>query len=387
MLALPTEDGRLTKWEPSGVSPPRPAPGGFTSRTAYAAVHVVADPSRETPIGGPPPIDWEATLSYRRHLWELGLGVAEAMDTAQRGSGVDWDTARELIRRTAEAARQVAGEAVYGASTDQLQPGAWHPLEGIIDAYLEQVSFIEEAGGTAIVMSSRHLAISATARADFIRVYDEVIDGASQPVMLHWLGEVFDPALAGYWGSHSMQGAVETVLEIVSNHPGKVVGVKLSLLDADLEVRMRRRLPPGVRMLTGDDLNYVDLILGDEEGHSDALLGIFDAVAPVAAAALQALDEGNADRARSLLEPTLPLARHLFSAPTLNYKTGLVFLAYINGFQDHFRMVGGAESARSVPHLARALVLADEAGLIIDPELAMHRMRLLLELGGIDAMN
>jgi hypothetical protein len=304
------------------------------------------------------------------------------MDTAQRGSGVGWESAKQLIRRTSEEAGN-GRDVVYGASTDQLEPGLHHSLRRITDAYREQVSFIEENGGTAILMSSRHLATVATAPEEYAEVYHDVIDTAERPVMIHWLGEPFDPALAGYWGSDDTHEASETVLDVMASHPGMVSGLKLSLLDSNLEIELRGRLPNGVRMFTGDDWNFVDLILGDETGHSEALLGIFDPIAPVAATAFQALDNGDVDLYRSLLEPTLPLARHMFSAPTYNYKTGVVFLAYLNGYQSHFRMVAGAESARSLPHLARLIVLADEAGLLTEPDLAEHRMRLVLELGGI----
>lgn len=378
-LSLPTGDGGFETWVPSGSDPTTPDPGGFTSRTAYAAAHVVADPLYD-PSEDRIAIDWEATLAFRRHLWSLGFGVAEAMDTAQRGSGVGWDIARDLIRKTAAEA---SGPAVYGAATDQLEPGDHFDLDRIAAAYLEQVSHIEDCGGDAILMSSRHLADAADSADDYVRVYEQVLESVTGKVMIHWLGPMFDPGLAGYWGSADPWKAAETVRSIVAAHPGKVSGVKLSMLDRELEVWFRQQLPAGVGMFTGDDLNFVDLILGDETGHSDALLGVFDPIAPVAATAFQALDRGDVEGYRQLLEPTLPLARHLFSHPTYQYKTGVVFLAYICGLQDHFRMVAGAESGRSIPHLSRLLVLADRAGLIGDPELAAHRMRLILELGGV----
>ena len=381
MLLLPTGDGKLVAWSPSGAEPVKPDPGGFHSRVAYAAAHVIPDPLWNQAPGAPPTIDWEATLSVRRHLWDLGLGVAEAMDTAQRGAGLTWETARELIRRTA---LEAAGPAVYGAATDQLEPGSEFSLEEITMAYQEQTGFIEGLGGQAILMASRHLAATAATPEEYVAVYDEVISAASGQVLIHWLGAAFDPSLAGYWGAADPRTAAETVLDLVTSHPGKVSGVKLSLLDAGLEVDLRRRLPKGVAMLTGDDLDFVDLILGDDQGHSDALLGILGPIAPAAAAAFQALDRDDVDRYRSLLEPTLALSRHMFSEPTYHYKTGIAFLAYLNGMQAHFRMVGGAESARSLPHLAELLVLADRARLITDPELAEARMRPVLALGGID---
>jgi hypothetical protein len=378
-LSLPTGDGDFENWVPSGSEPVSPAAGGFTSRTAYAAAHVVADALSDQSEAGSA-IDWEATLAFRRHLWGLGLGVAEAMDTAQRGSGVGWAAAKELIRQTAAEA---SGPAVYGATTDQLDPGGHFDLDQITAAYIEQVSHIEDCGGDAILMSSRHLARAAETADDYARVYHQVIEAASRTVMIHWLGPMFDPGLAGYWGAADPWRAAETFRSIVAAYPEKVSGVKLSMLDMELEVWFRQQLPEGVGMFTGDDLNFVDLILGDDTGHSDALLGVFDPIAPVAATALQALDRGDVDDYRRLLEPTLPLARQLFSHPTHQYKTGVVFLAYICGFQDHFRMVAGAESARSLPHLSRLLVLADRAGLIGDADLAAYRMRLILELGGV----
>lgn len=323
-------------------------------------------------------------MEYRRHMWTFGLGVAEAMDTAQRGMGLDWGAARELIKRTIEEAGAVDGRAVYGAGTDQLLPDRRIKLSSIIDAYREQVEYIEDLGGRVILMASRALAATARSVDDYLDVYDQILSGVSQPVMIHWLGDMFDPALSGYWGSADQWAGLETLLELIRGHRNQIDGVKISLLDHQLEIALRRGVPDGVRVYTGDDLNYPDLILGDGEGHSDALLGVFDAIAPAAATAFQALDRGDVPLCRSLLESTLPLARHLFGPPTHHYKTGLVFLAYLNGWQTHFRMVGGAESQRSLPHLARILVLADRAGLLTDPERAVHRMGLVLALSGIE---
>jgi hypothetical protein len=381
-LRLPSAAGGLFDWRPSGKPPIEPRPGGFVSRVAYAAAHVVADPLAE-PGDASSGIDWEATLQFRRHLWSLGVGVAEAMDTAQRGIGLDWPAAKQLIAITVGEAKGTGALLVCGAGTDQLLPGPGIGLENVLEAYREQVAFVEGVGGSVMLMASRALAACAASKDDYLEVYGRVVGEATSPVMIHWLGGMFDPALAGYWGSEDPWKALETVLDLVRQHPGRIDGVKISLLDDALEVALRDGLPSGVRVYTGDDLNYVDLILGDEEGHSDALLGAFDAIAPAAAAALQALDAGEVDRYRSILEPTLPLARHVFSAPTFNYKTGVVFLAYLNGHQTHFRMLGGAESSRSVPHLARILVLADQAGLLGDPDLAVHRMRCVLELAGV----
>jgi hypothetical protein len=383
-IRLPTVDGLLAEWRPSGVAPIEPEPGGFRSRVAYAATHVVCDPLADPAPGEPTPIDWEATTAFRRHMWAMGLGVAEAMDTAQRGTGLDWVAAKELITRTIEEAGAVDGRLVCGAGTDQLTPDQAIESSSIVDAYREQVEYIENLGGRVILMASRALAASARSADDYLDVYGQILSEVSQPVMIHWLGEVFDPALAGYWGSADRWTALESLLELIRGNRNRIDGIKISLLDDQLEIALRRGVPEGVRVYTGDDLNYPDLILGDSKGHSDALLGVFDAIGPAAASALQALDRGDVSLCRNVLESTLPLAHHLFEPPTHRYKTGLVFLAYLNGWQTHFRMVGGAESDRSLPHLARILVLADQAGLLIDPERAAHRMHLVLALSGIE---
>ena len=355
------------------------------SRSVYAAGHVVLDPLAE-PVGLlPSSVDWDATLRFRHHLWSIGLGVAEAMDTAQRGMGLGWDGARELIRRSCAEARAVGGRVVCGAQTDQLPSGVQGlTLDRIIEAYQEQVAWVEQCGGTPVVMASRHLAALARGADDYERVYDAVLAVASGPVFLHWLGESFDPDLAGYWGDRDLDAAQETFLRIVQRHRATVVGVKISLLDAEREVAVRRLLPPEVRMHTGDDFNYVDLIRGDDQGHSDALLGVFDALAVPARVALARLDDGDAEGFVDILEPTVPLARHLFAAPTSAYKTGVVFLAWLNGHQDHFRMLAGAETMRSVPHLARVFALADHAGALADPDLAQSRLRHFLAMAGVE---
>jgi Protein of unknown function (DUF993) len=374
-ITLPRTGARLERHvlgEPREFSE-RSAPAA--SRVAFAAVHVVADPLRCEP-GGPAVLDWEATLAFRRHIWAHGLAVAEAMDTAQRGMGLDWDAARELIRRSAAEARAVGGRIACGAGTD-------HRRGDVVAAYEEQCEFVEAQGAQAIVMASRGLAATARDPDDYREVYGKVLGGLERPAILHWLGERFDPALRGYWGSINLDEAAEVLLSIIEANPGRVDGVKVSLLDDRREIALRRRLPPGVSLYTGDDFNYPALIAGDEHGHSDALLGVFDAIAPAAAAALHALDEDDREAYDAILGPTVPLARRLFEAPTPNYKTGVVFLAYLNGHQDHFRMVGGLESARSVVHLADLLVLADRAGLLRDPALAAARMRQVLALAGI----
>ncbi len=383
-LTLASAGGRLERYRPGRASefgaPARP----FHSRIAYSAAHVVSDPLAETDPINEPRIDWEATLRYRRHLWSLGLAVAEAMDTAQRGMGLDWSTSKELIRRSLEEARSTDGRIACGAGTDQLVPWPGITIEDVVAAYEEQCGFIESAGGRIILMASRALAACATSPDDYVEVYSRILSQVSQPVILHWLGDMFDPALAGYWGACDIDAAMQVCLPIIRDHAAKIDGIKISLLDKDREIAMRRQLPEGVRMYTGDDFNYAELIAGDEQGYSHALLGIFDAVAPAASAALQALDAGDRARFSAILEPTVPLSRHIFQAPTFYYKTGVVFMAYLNGHQSHFRMVGGLESARSITHLSELFVLADRAGLLLDPELATERMRHILALAGIE---
>ena len=359
---------------PKWTTPDRP----LQSRVAFAAAHVVVDPLAETET-----IDWEPTLAYRRMLWSYGLGVAEAMDTAQRGSGLDWAAAQDLIRRSVAEANTVKGLIACGAGTDQLDPQSPHSVEDLIRAYEEQCAFVEACGGRIILMASRALAAVAKGPEDYARVYTRILSQTQQPVILHWLGAMFDPSLSGYWGSRDPHSAMRACLAIIAAHRGKVDGIKISLLDAALEIEMRRQLPAGVRMYTGDDFGYPDLILGDEQSHSDALLGIFDAIAPAASAALQALDRGDRNAYNRVLAPTVALSRIIFEAPTYHYKTGIVFLAWLNGFQRHFRMLGGKESARSVLHLSNVFNQAAQAGLLIDPDLACQRMKLLLAQAGV----
>lgn len=384
-LRLPTQDGRLTAYE---TRPARdwslPARGSF-DRIAFSAAHIVADPLADTDPWLSAAVDWDATIAYRRYLWSLGLGVAEAMDTAQRGMGLDWPTALELIRRSVEAARDIDGALVFsGAGTDHLSLSPAPTLDDVIRTYEEQVEAIEAVGGRIILMASRALVTAARSPEDYARVYGRILRGTREPVILHWLGEMFDPALAGYWGARDHEAAMDVCLGVIADHADKVDGIKISLLDKDKEIAMRRRLPAGVRMYTGDDFNYAELIAGDEHGHSDALLGIFDAIAPAAAAALDALARGSLNEYHDILTPTMPLSRHIFRAPTRFYKTGVVFLAFLNGHQKHFRMVGGQESARSLLHLAEIFRLADAAGLLLDPDLATIRMQNVLRLAGLD---
>jgi hypothetical protein len=355
----------------------------FESRIAFAAAHVVLDPLRTAEPLTYPVIDWDATLAYREYLWSLGFGVAEAMDTAQRGMGLGWPLALELIKRSTAAANARGALLASGAGTDHLPPGKALALQDVTNAYLEQCEAIEAVGGRIILMASRALAAVARHADDYASVYATVLAQVRQPVILHWLGPMFDPALEGYWGTIDIPAATENCLNIIRANREKIDGIKISLLDADLEVSMRRQLPAGLRMYTGDDFNYDRLILGDEQGHSDALLGIFDAIAPAASLALTALDAGDLPRYHQILAPTVPLSRHIFASPTQHYKAGVVFLAFLNGFQSHFRMVRGLESARSVSHLCDLFALADQAGVLRDPDLAIQRMGSFLLLAGV----
>ncbi|MET8270954.1 dihydrodipicolinate synthase family protein [Streptomyces sp. NPDC005146] len=359
------------------------APGGspLASRTVFSAAHVVADPYADVSPDGPAAVDWDATLAFRRHLWSHGLGVAEAMDTAQRGMGLDWAGAAELIRRSAAEAKAVGGRIACGVGTDQLPAGP-ATLAEVKAAYEEQLALVEESGAQAILMASRALAAAANGPEDYLETYAHLLRQASEPVVLHWLGPMFDPALEGYWGSTDLDAATDTFLKVIAEHPDKVDGIKISLLDAEREIDVRRRLPGGVRCYTGDDFNYPELIAGDDRGFSHALLGIFDPLGPLAAHAVRVLDTGDVQGFRELLDPTVELSRHLFRTPTRFYKTGVVFLAWLAGHQDHFTMVGGLQSARSLPHLAKAYELADRLGLFPDPELAESRMRALLTVNG-----
>lgn len=383
-ITLPTANRELVPYELVHAVSDMPPPGVKPhSRILYGAAHVVSDPLADTSPNGSPCLDWEATLAFRRHLWSLGLYVAEAMDTAQRGNGLDWTASQELIRRSLAEARSVSGGIACGAGTDHLS-ARQATLESVTAAYEEQCEFVESQGGRIILMASRALAASARSPRDYRQVYGQILRQVSKPVILHWLGESFDPQLKGYWGYPGIEDAMGVCLEIIQENAAKVEGIKISLLDPQYEIALRRRLPPGVRMYTGDDFHYDTLILGDEQGYSDALLGIFDPLASIAAAAVRALDAGDIAAYRRLLGPTVPLSRHLFRAPTYYYKTGIVFLAYLNGHQQHFRMVGAQEGARSILHLSELFRLADAAGILQDPELAVTRMRLILSLAGVN---
>ena len=348
------------------------------SRVAYAAAHVIPKPWADNVPGAPAELDWDATLAFRRHVYSWGLGVADAMDTAQRNMGLDAAATRELITRSAEVAREVGGNLVAGVNTDHVADEVIS-LDEIIDAYAEQLHFTEDAGAGVVLMASRHLARAAQSPADYEWVYGAVLRAASAPVVLHWLGTAFDPALAGYFGD------ADTVLRIIEAGGDKVAGIKMSLLDADAEVALRSRLPEGVRMFTGDGFNYVGLIEGDGAQHSDALLGAFTALAPTASGAIQSLDAGDAQAYRALLGPTEALSRQVFAAPTYYYKTGVAFLSWLNGHQDAFAMVGGLHAARSLPHLSEIVRLAAACGALERPDLAAQRWTDLLRLYGVDA--
>ena len=382
-LQLPTPQGTPRH---VAVRPVVPGPGRqATSRTAYAAVHVVADPWAEPTGNGVCRWDPDATLAFRHHIWDQGLGVAEAMDTAQRGMGLGWGQAQELIALTLEAAEdRPDADVVVGVAADQLESEDRLPLRQIVDAYLEQLDFVESRGGRAIIMASRALAGSATSAADYEEAYREVLSAARRPVMLHWLGEAFDPRLRGYWGSADLEHAAETVLAIMQNAgPEQVSGIKLSLLDRDFEVRFRARLDQGQSVFTGDDFNYPALIAGDDGHFSHALLGAFDAIAPLAGAALRRLDEADRDGFHAILDPTVPLARHVFMRPTRYYKVGVVFLAWLNGHQDHFRMIAGLEGQRSLAHLLELAELAAACGALQAPALAQERIKSLCRVAGV----
>jgi hypothetical protein len=379
-IDLPARGGGVEHFVLSGtpVQPVAP-PNGF-NRVALSAAHVVVDPFADADPNGSPVLDWESTLAYRRHLTGLGLGIAEAMDTAQRGMGLDWPLALELIRRT--LADQPRALVFSGCGTDQLDAADALSLDQVTGAYLEQVEAIQALGGRIILMASRALARVARNPEDYCAVYSRVLSHAERPVILHWLGDMFDPALAGYWGAANFEEALETSLAIIRGNLEKVDGIKVSLLDDEKEIRMRQRLPAGVKMYTGDDFNYPHLIAGDEGGHSHALLGIFDAIAPVASQALSHLATGNRDAYDRLMMPTVPLSRLIFRAPTRFYKTGVVFMAYLNGHQAHPIMVGGQQAMRPLSDFIQIFKLADQAGLLADPELATERMRRFLAFYG-----
>ncbi len=383
-ITLPRADGGLEQYE---TGTPRNFPETADrpfNRIAYAAAHVVPNAAADNDPWIDTDVDWDRTIAFRTHLWKLGLGVAEAMDTAQRGMGMDWPTSLELIRRSVDASKDVPGAVVAsGAGTDHLAPSPDLSIGDVIAAYEEQCEAVEACGGRIILMASRALAACARSPDDYGKVYDRILGNVKEPVIVHWLGEMFDPALEGYWGHADHHVAMDICLDVLKRNADKVDGIKISLLDKDKEIRLRRGLPDGVRMFTGDDFNYAELIAGDDEGYSDALLGIFDAIAPAASAALAALAGNRPDEFHDIFAPTVPLSRHIFRAPTRFYKTGVVFMAYLNGHQDHFTMIGGQQSTRSIVHLGEIFRLADKAGLLKSPDEAAARMSRVMAVHGI----
>jgi uncharacterized protein DUF993 len=385
-LKLPRADRSIETYRlttsrrfPSGVQGP-------LNRVAFSAAHVVVDSLADVDPWLTPAVDWDKTIAFREHIWDLGLGVAEAMDTAQRGMGLDWAASLKLIQRSVSAAKRRGGALVFsGAGTDHLSVEDAGTIDDVIAAYEEQVAAIEKADGRIILMASRALAAIGRDPDDYVKVYNRILSQVREPVIIHWLGDMFDPALANYWGTASLDEAMDIALGIINGNASKVDGVKISLLDKQREIDMRRRLDDKIKMYTGDDFNYAELIAGDEQGFSHALLGIFDAIAPAASYALSLLAVGNEAGFHDVLRPTVPLSRHIFQAPTRFYKTGIVLMAYLNGHQDHFTMVGGQESARSTLHLAELFRLADRAGLLANPELATRRMQAVLAARGIEA--
>ncbi|PQZ48896.1 dihydrodipicolinate synthase family protein [Ochrobactrum sp. MYb15] len=385
VLALPCADGSLRPYRLVGTPTPRPVSPPHFNRIAYAAAHVVSDPLKDTRPWNDPAIDWDATMAFRHHLWSLGFQIAEAMDTSQRGMGLNWAGAQELIRRSLAESKTVAGaDLASGAGTDHLDPADAKSLDDVIKAYETQAGFIEKHGGRFILMASRALARIARSPDDYAKVYGRILGQAQEKVVLHWLGDMFDPQLKGYWGSENFDNALDTVIGIIRAHRDKVEGIKISLLEERYEIALRDRLPEGVLCFTGDDFNYAPLIEGDGNKHSHALLGIFDAVAPQASSALAALAAGDNVRFRAIIEPTVPLSRKIFETPTQYYKAGVVFLAWLNGHQSHFTMPAGMQSARGISHYADIFRLADQANVLDQPDLAIRRMKQLLAIYGVE---
>ncbi len=382
-IQLPDSRGQLQDYRLSGTPVIATKPTQPFNRIAYAAAHVVADPFAETTTAQSIAIDWDRTMAFRTHLLDLGFDIAEAMDTSQRGMGLDWPSALELINRSLDNAGEHANRIASGCGTDQLAASDARSLDDVVRAYLEQLHAIQKRGGRIILMASRALVRVAQSPQDYLKVYASVLRECNQPAILHWLGDMFDPALKGYWGSNDFTEAVETALAVIRENQSKVDGIKISLLDAQKEIDMRRRLPATVKMYTGDDFNYPDLIAGDDKGFSHALLGIFDCIAPVASSALAALSAGDEGKYNKLMAPTIALSRRIFRAPTQNYKTGIVFLAWLNGHQDHFVMINGAQSARSLSDFVDIFKLADAADLLSDPHLAISRMNKLMSVYGL----
>lgn len=379
-IALPDASGKITDYALTGTPIPPTAMGANPARVVFSAAHVVADPFTANDPSGPATIDWEKTMEFRHYLAGLGMGIAEAMDTAQRGMGLDWPKALELITRTKA---ELPDALVYnGCGTDQLNPADAATIDDVRAAYFEQIEAIQKVGGQLILMASRAMAKVAARPDDYVGLYRDILNASDEPAILHWLGDMFDPALSGYWGTDTFENALDTVVAIIEENAAKVDGIKISLLDKDKEILLRNRLPDGVKMYTGDDFNYPELIAGDEDGFSHALLGIFDPLAPAAAYAVNKLGEGDRDAFHATLDPTVPLARLIFRAPTQYYKTGVVFLAWLNGFQDHFIMLGGAQAMRPLPYFVDCFKMAEQNGLLRDPDMAVERMKSLLAVYG-----
>ena len=376
-IRLPTVEGKPEVYHLAGEPIRVRKPKSPFNRIAFAAAHVVADP-----LGDGKALDWDKTLAFRHYLLDQGFGIAEAMDTSQRGIGLDWSMAHELIARSLKSAGAQASRIYSGCGTDHLLPDDARNLDDVVKAYLEQLHAIQKLGGRVIMMASRALVRVAKSADDYVNVYSRVLGEADHPIILHWLGEMFDPALKGYWGADDFTVTMKTCLAAINSNVAKVDGIKISLLDAQKEIAFRRQLTPSVKMYTGDDFNYPELIAGDEQGFSHALLGIFAAIAPAAAAALTALAMGDTKKFHKIMAPTVPLSRLIFRAPTQYYKTGIVFLAWLNGHQEHFIMVNGAQSARPLSYFTETFKLADQAGLLRDPDLAVTRMKSLLRLYG-----
>ncbi|WP_299294889.1 dihydrodipicolinate synthase family protein [uncultured Tateyamaria sp.] len=380
-IALPDPTGHLSDYRLTGTPIPATPMGADPARVVFSAAHVVADPFTPSDPSGKAAVDWDSTMAFRRHLTDLGLGIAEAMDTAQRGMGLDWPGALDLITRTRA---EVPDALVFnGCGTDHLDPAEARTLDDVRRAYVEQVEAIQKVGGRLILMASRALVRVATSPDDYISVYRDVLAACDQPVILHWLGQMFDPALAGYWGANSFEQGLETALDVIAENEAKVDGIKISLLDKDKEIQMRRRLPASVKMYTGDDFNYPELIAGDDQVYSHALLGIFDPLAVAVGKAMGQLGQGDVAGFHATLDPTVPLARLIFGAPTQYYKTGVVFLAWLNGHQDHFVMLNGAQAMRPLPYFTQVFQHADQCGLLSDPDMAVQRMRRLLAVYGV----
>ena len=380
-LALPDAQGRMQDYQLVGTPIPPTPLSADPVRTVFSAAHVVADPFTANDPSGAATVDWQATLTFRRYMSGLGLGIAEAMDTAQRGMGLDWPGALELIRQTKA---ELPDALVFnGCGTDQLDPNDARSLDDVRAAYMAQLEAIQQLDGRIILMASRALARVARSADDYISIYNDVLAACDEPVILHWLGDMFDPALKGYWGTDDFAGAMATALAIINANVGRVDGIKISLLDKEKEIIMRRQLPAGVKMYTGDDFNYPELIAGDDQGFSHALLGIFDPLAVAVGKAVGQLEQGDRAGFHATLDPTVPLARLIFRAPTQYYKTGVVFLAWLNGFQDHFIMLGGAQAMRPLPYFIECFKHADQQGLLRDPDLAAQRMNQMLRLYGV----